>query len=213
MGDQNRRCYMDRPGASPQGRSPPRRPAVQMTLAPHTRRVSDAERAGTPMVGRVKNLGRSGFGFILVEDGEQDIYFHLAARGNEEAAGLLCGQEVAFTLAYSHDHRPQAFGVRPIGPSSRTQARGRSRERSRERGDGGGSRHQAHHNEHHGHSRDPLKDPSREPAPVPRDRRCAPPFPPLCLRRRISSRAHCMTPEPSTALGHLGAYPGAVKHS
>ncbi|KAJ1465388.1 hypothetical protein T484DRAFT_1757454, partial [Baffinella frigidus] len=91
-------------------------------------------------------MGRAGFGFISIDGGEQDVYFHLAARGNQGAVGLFCGHEVDFNLVYTNDGRPQAFGVRQTHTASRKShdsggnGRGRSRERSRERGDGGGDR-------------------------------------------------------------------------
>ena len=80
----------------------------------HSRtRAGEAHLGGTRQIGRVTTMGQGKFGFIKVQDGEQNVYFHFAAKGNERGDGLRSGDAVAFNLVYTQDRRPQGFGVRP----------------------------------------------------------------------------------------------------
>ena len=66
--------------------------------------------------GTIKRLMDRGFGFIKIEEQEEDLFFHRNELIDVQFADLREGQEVEFEVARGRDGRQQAVKVKPVQP-------------------------------------------------------------------------------------------------
>ena len=68
--------------------------------------------------GTIKRLMERGFGFIKIEEQEEDLFFHRSEFQGVQFADLREGQEVEFEMSRGRDGRQQAVKVRLTRPKS-----------------------------------------------------------------------------------------------
>ena len=68
--------------------------------------------------GTIKRLMDRGFGFIKMEEQEEDLFFHRNELQDVQFADLREGQEVEFEMSQGRDGRQQAVKVKLAQPES-----------------------------------------------------------------------------------------------
>merc|ERR1740123_1589737 len=80
-------------------------------------------KSGETMTGMVKSYNRKGFGFIMCQTMDQDIYFSRESLHPQLQTSDLAGESVTFEVHRFPDGKLQARNLRPVGDVTHLQGR------------------------------------------------------------------------------------------